>query len=282
MADLREALQVMAENGAKTSLRIGLASARNAATLDERLQIANRMIDEAGSQDVAIVCFPETYLPGLRGQDFDVPEHDQQIQRAALANVQAAAKRNNVAVIMGIEWESPLGRHNTTAVIGRDGSFEGFQTKNQLPLEEAPYYVPDGRRKLFEIDGVPFGITICHEGWRYPEATRWAATRGAKIVFHPQLTGSDNSGPTLKRWGDPEAPYYEKAMVMRANENQIYFASVNNAFRYQESATSLIGPEGDCLAYAPYGEEFLLVHDVDLTQPTGLYASRFDPSQYPA
>ena len=36
-----------------------------------------------------------------------------------------------------------------------------------------------------------FGVAICHEGWRYPETVRWAASRGARIVFHPQHTGSD-------------------------------------------------------------------------------------------
>jgi predicted amidohydrolase len=262
-------------------LRIGLASARNAASMDERLEIVERFLDEAGAADVAIVCFPEAYLPGLRGMDFAVPPVDQQRQAAALERVRVAAKRNHVAVVIGMEWESELGLHNGAFVISREGEIDGFQAKNQLPLEEAPYYVADGKRQLFEIDGVPFGITICHEGWRYPEATRWAAVRGAKIVFHPHLTGSDIAGPVFERWGDPAAPYYEKAMILRACENQIFFASVNNQFRFQESATTVIGPEGDCLAYVPYGEEQLLVHDVDLTQPTGLYARRFDPMQYP-
>jgi predicted amidohydrolase len=248
--------------------------------MEERLDIVERFLDEAGANDVAIVCFPEAYLPGLRGMDFEVPPVDQQRQAAALERVRAAAKRNHVAVVIGMEWESEIGLHNGAFVISRDGQIDGYQAKNQLPLEEAPYYVADGKRQLFDVDGVPFGITICHEGWRYPEATRWAAVRGAKIVFHPHLTGSDLAGPTLERWGDPAAPYYEKAMILRACENQIYFASVNNQFQFQESATTLIGPEGDCLAYVPYGEERLLVYDVDLTQPTGLYARRFDPMQY--
>ena len=182
-----------------------------------------------------------------------------------------------------MEWNgTDLGPHNVAFVIGRDGTVLGYQAKNQIPLEEAPHYVPDGKRRLFEIDGVPFGITICHEGWRYPEATRWAAVRGAKVVFHPQLTGSDRTGVTIERWGDQDSPYYEKAMTMRGIENTVYFASVNNALKYQDSATSLIGPDGDCVAYVPYGEERLLVQDLDLIQATGLIARRYDPAQYPA
>jgi N-carbamoylputrescine amidase len=263
------------------TLRIGLAAARNAPSVEERLQTVGRLLDEAGGQGVAIVCFPETYIPGLRGLDFLVPAHDQRRQEAALEDVRAAAERTRVAVVLGMEWESALGLHNVAFVISREGRVVGYQAKNQIPLEEEPFYVPDGRRRLFEVDGVPFGITICHEGWRYPEAVRWSATRGARLVFHPQLTGSDLTGPTLERWGDPASPYYEKAMVARGVENTIYFASVNYAMRYQDSATSLIGPEGECLAHVPYGKEQLLVHDVDVSRATGFCARRYNPAFYP-
>jgi predicted amidohydrolase len=266
---------------ATTSLRIGLAAARNAPTVEERLKAVDRFLGEAAAQGVAIVCFPETYIPGLRGQDFPVPPHDQRRQQAALEEVGVAARRHGVAVVVGMEWESALGLHNVAFVISREGAIEGYQTKNQIPLEEEPFYVPDGRRRLFEVDGVPFGITICHEGWRYPEAVRWSAARGARLVFHPQLTGSDRTGPTIERWGDPGSPYYEKAMVARGVENTIYFASVNYAFRYQDSATTLIGPDGEHLAHVPYGEERLLVHDVDLSRATGLCARRYNPAFYP-
>lgn len=94
------------------------------------------------------------------------------------------------------------------------------------------------------------------------------------------MSGTDLAGVTPRHWGDPEAPYYEKAMLCRAVENEIYFASVNNAVRYQESATCVVGPEGDLIASAPYGEETLLVVDLDLSQATGLYARRFNPDWY--
>jgi len=271
----------MAETNETSTLRIGLAAARNAPTVEERLDTLDQMLGEAAEQGVAIVCFPETYIPGLRGMDFPVPPPDQQRQQDALEAIQASAQRHNVAVVVGMEWESALGLHNVAFVIGRDGTIEGYQPKNQIPVEEAPYYVPEGTRRLFEIDGVPFGITICHEGWRYPESVRWSAVRGAKLIFHPQLTGSDQTGPTLTRWGDSESPYYEKAMIARAVENTVYFASVNYAMRYQESATTLLDPDGNCLAHVPYGQEQLLVYDIDLTLATGFIAHRYNPAFYP-
>lgn len=263
-------------------LRIGLAAARNAPTIEERLATADRFVADAAAQSVAIVCFPEAFIPGLRGEDFPVPPPDQCRQEAALDAIRAAARRHGVAVVMGMEWATAAGLHNVAFVISHDGTVQGYQSKNQLAPQEEPFYVPDGQRRLFEIDGVPFGIAICHEGWRYPESVRWAAVRGAKLVFHPHFTGSGRAGLTIRRWGDPGSPYYEKAMIARAVENSIYFASVNNALRFQESATSLIGPDGDLLAHVPYGEERLLVCDLDLSRATGLYARRFNPALYPS
>ena len=263
-------------------LGIGLAAVRNAPSIDERLATVDRVLGEAAAREVAVVCFPETYLPGLRGLDFPVPPPDQRRQVEALESVRAAARVHRVATVIGMEWESPAGLHNVAFVVSRAGEVVGYQAKNQIPPEEEAFYVPDGRRRLFEVDGVPFGITICHEGWRYPEGVRWAATRGAQLVFHPQLTGSDRAGVSIDRWGDPDSPYYEKAMVARGIENTIFFASVNYAMRYQDSATTVIGPDGDCLAHVPYGHEHLLVHDLDLSRATGLSARRFNPAFYPS
>lgn len=263
------------------SIRIGLASVPNPHGLDSRMALVDEYVRRAAEQQVAIVCFPECFLPGLRGMDFDVLAYDHAVQVRTLASVQEIARDTGVAIIMGMEWQAENGQLNTAAVISRDGSLQGFQTKNQIPVEEEAYYVPGATRQLFTVDGVPFGITICHEGWRFPESVRWPAAMGARIVFHPHMTGSDTSGPTLTRWGDPDAPYYEKAMLCRSIESTVYFASVNNALRFQESATSLIDPEGFLIAHQPYGEPGLLVQDLDLTRATGFIAKRFNASTYP-
>lgn len=262
------------------SLRIGLAAVRNCPTVEARLATIDRMLDEAARTSVAIVCFPETYIPGLRGLDFEVPPPDQDRQQRALDRICSAARSHEVAVIVGMEWEIEGGLYNVAFVIDRDGEIQGMQTKNQIAPSEEPFYVPGRKRRLFDIDGVRFGVTICHEGWRFPESVRWAAERGAKVVFHPQLTGSDLSGPTLSRWGDSSAPYYEKAMVARAVENTVYFASANYAMTYQESATTIVDPEGEVVAWVPYGEEQLLVCELDLELATGFYAHRLNREQY--
>jgi len=63
-------------------------------------------------------------------------------------------------------------------------------------------------------------------------------------------------------------------------ENTIYFASVNYALRFQESATSLIAPSGHCQAYLPYGQEGVLVQAIKVEEATGLLAARYAPERY--
>lgn len=259
---------------------VALASPTVAPTLDEGIARMDRLIAEAASRNASIVCFPEAYLPGLRGQDFEVPYYGPAEQSRAEEAIRAAARRHGVVTIAGIERIVPEGRQVAALVVDRDGRILGWQTKNQLDPSEDGFYVPGHSRRVFQAGGVRFGVAICHEGWRYPETVRWAARRGAKIVFHPQHTGSHRAGVRRECWGEPGAPYYEKAMAMRSIENGIYFASVNYALPFPESATSLIAPTGECRAHLPYGMEGVLVEEIDLAEASGILAARFAPERY--
>jgi len=259
---------------------IALASPRVATSLDDGLDKIRQLISDASSQKAEIVCFPEAYLPGLRGQDFEVFPFDPSQQERAVQTVAQWSKMYSIATILGIERITEAGRQIAAFVIDAHGQVQGYQTKNQIDPSEDQSYIPGNTRRIFEINGVKFGIAICHEGWRYPETVRWAAVRGAKIVFHPQHTGYEQKGVRLTKWGDIDNPYYEKAMMMRSRENTIYFASVNYALNFQESATSLIAPSGECQAYLPYGQEGVLVQSINVEEATGLLASRYAPERY--
>lgn len=265
----------------RTTLTVALASPRPAVSLEDGLERVRRLQTEAAGRGARVVCFPEAYLPGLRGQDFEVPPFDRKDQERALAAVAGWARELAIVTILGMENVTDAGKQIAAFVLDARGEVQGFQTKNQLDPTEDPRYVPGETRRLFVVDGVPFGIAICHEGFRYPETVRWAAARGAKIVFHPHMTGSDRGGVRLTSWGSAEAPYYEKAMRMRALENTVWFASVNYATRFPESGTALIDPSGEMHSYLPYGEEGVFVAEIDLAAATGLLARRYAPERYP-
>ncbi len=266
--------------GASSRCVLALAAPRVATSLDDGIARFDALMAEAATRGAQIVCFPEAYLPGLRGQDFDVLPFDRADQERALHEVGAAARKHGIAAILGMERLADEGRQIAAWVFDAQGQLLGFQTKNQIAPSEDPFYVPGTQRQVFDVAGLRFGIAICHEGWRYPETVRWAALRGAQVVFHPHHTGSDRAGLSLSEWGSVRAPYYERAMMMRSIENTIYFASVNYALRYQESATCVIAPSGECQAFLPYGEEGVLVAEIDLSAATGLIAQRYAPERY--
>ena len=261
-------------------LRIGLASPRPATSREDGLATIERFLAEGARREAVIVCFPETYLPGYRGLGFVTPPPDQPAQERALQAVCDLAHEYQVAVIMPMEWVSPNGLLNLAFVVNADGTIQGSQTKNQVAPEEEPTYVPGKKRHLFTVDGVPFGIIICHEGWRYPETVRWAARRGARVVFHPNLSGSDHEESVTRFFGEPVPPFFENALIARAMENATYVASVNFALRYPETATCVVGPNGQLVDHLAYGEEGLLVTDLALEEATGLYARRYAPKRY--
>ena len=119
-----------------------------------------------------------------------------------------------------------------------------------------------------------FGVAICHEGWRYPETVRWPARHGAQVVFHPHFHEAEPGSYRPTRFADPANSFHEKAALCRAAENSIWFATVNYASDGSPTTSAIARPDGTVLAFQPYGEEGVLVADLDLAAATGLLAAR--------
>ncbi len=258
--------------------RIALANLRIPSSPDDSVASARDAIAQAAEARADIICFPECFVPGYRipAQPVDAAF----LERAWAAIAETAAKAG-VAVVLGTERVSDGGRFITALVINRDGTIAGFQDKVQLdPSEEVSYAAGSGRR-IFQAGDLTFGVVICHEGWRYPETVRWAARRGAQVVFHPHF---DMDAPNGFKPGfaDPSNTFHEKAMLCRAAENSIYFASVNCAGAGAATTSAVTRPDGTLLAHQPYGKEGLLIVDLDLAAATRLLATRCKIQEYSA
>lgn len=261
-------------------MKLALASPTFSSSIDGCLLQLEKLVKDAVHQQAEIICFPETYIPGYPTTEFKTEKSTKENMQYALQKACAIAKENSIAIILPMDWFIDEGKLNVAFVIDKNGEVLGYQSKNQLDPTEDNIWIAGTERKIFEVNGVKFGITICHEGFRYPESVRWAARNGAAIVFHPHFTGSNVSGIELNEWGNKNNPYYEKAIMMRAIENTIYFASINYATKFQESATSLIAPDGKCIAYQKYGEAGIIVADIDASIATGFLAKRFKAELY--
>lgn len=261
-------------------MKIAIASPPFPKSINDALHWMQILVQEASQEQAKIVCFPESYLPGYPGMGYPEEDRSAASLQAALNKVCSIAAENRIAIIVPMDWHEPEGLLNVAFVVSSAGEVLGYQSKNQLDPSEDNIWTPGTRRKIFDVDGLKFGITICHEGFRYPESVRWAAQNGATVVFHPHFTGSNTNGIELKEWGNKNNPYYEKAIMMRALENTIYFASSNYASRFPESASAIIAPDGTCIAHETYGRIGIILADLDLESATGLLAKRFKNHLY--
>lgn len=257
-----------------STVRIALANIQYPATPEESISLVEDSITEASRRYVDLVCFPECYVPGYRVPGKQVPAPDPAFLERAWSRIAASAGAANVAVILGTERIVENALLITALVINRDGTIAGFQDKVQIDPSEEGIYSPGSDRRIFQSGPLTFGIAICHEGWRYPETVRWAASRGAQIVFHPHFHEAEPGSYRPSSFADPANSFHEKAALCRAAENTCFFATVNCASAGSPTTSAVVSPEGMLLSYQPYGKPGLLVADIDLAEATRLLAAR--------
>ena len=257
-----------------TTIRIALANIRYAATPDESVELAKQAIAQASNDGAGIVCFPECFVPGYRGLGKVPPPPDPAFLERGWSTVAAAAAKVKIGVVLGTERIVNHALLATALVINPDGAIAGFQDKVQIDPSEEGTYAHGSGRSVFQIGTLKFGVVICHEGWRYPETVRWAARRGAQVVFHPHFHAAEPGSYVPSNFADPANSFHEKAMLCRAAENTCYFAAVNYASAGAPTTSAVVRPDGTLLSYQPYGKEGLLIADIDLAAATGLLAAR--------
>jgi predicted amidohydrolase len=257
--------------------RIALANLAFPSSREQSVALATAAVDSAAATGAGVVCFPECFVPGYRAIGKGVLAPDAEFLEGAWRTIGDRAARAGITVVLGTERVVEGLPVATALVIHRDGTRAGFQDKVQLDPSEEGVYAPGHERRIFQSGALIFGVVICHEGWRYPETVRWAARRGAHVVFHPQFHEAEPSSYRPTVYGDPANSFHEKATLCRAAENTCYFATVNFASPGSPTTSAVIRPDGTLLGYQPYGEEGVLVADLDLDTATGLLAARYKP-----
>lgn len=255
-------------------VRVALANLEYPRSPEDSVARSVDAIRDASAAGAQIVCFPECYVPGYRTAARQAPPPDQQFLDSAWRQLADAAARARIAVVMGTERITDRGLLISTLVVSTDGTVAGFQDKRQIdPSEEGIYSIGDGSR-VFQAGRLTFGISICHEGWRYPETARWAAKHGAQLVFLPHFHEAEPGGFRPSTFADPHNTFHEKAALCRAAENTIFVAMVNYACDGSPSTSAFIRPDGTVISYQPYGKPGLLLADLNLDEATRLLALR--------
>lgn len=256
------------------TVRLALANLPFPPTPEASIDHAVEAIAAAGRSAALVVCFPENYIPGYRTADRGLSPPDTAFLERAWQRAAAAAAAARVTVVLGTERVVD-GRHRiSTLVVAADGQIAGFHDKLQLDPSEEANWLAGQERHVYTAGPLTFGLAICHEGWRYPETVRWAARRGAQVVFLPHFHEADATSYRPTTFADPANSFHEKALLCRAAENTVWIGAVNYASAGSPTTSTVVRPDGTLFAYQPYGAAGLLLADVDLDEATGLLASR--------
>ena len=255
-------------------VRIALANIPYARSPDDSVSRAEGAIADAARESAAIVCFPESYIPGYRGETLIKPPADPAFLERAWDRIAKATANAKITVGLGPERQVKGKARISVLVINPDGTRAGWQDKVQLDPSEEADFEAGTERHVFEAGALKFGFSICHEGFRYPETVRRCAMRGAHIVFHPHYHWAEGDSYRPTSFADPKNTFHEKSVLCRAAENTVYVASVNYASEGSGTTSVVVNPDGTVLTWQPYGKEGLLLADIDTDKATGLLARR--------
>ena len=257
-----------------STVRVALANLPFPASPEGAVDPACAATAQAAGAGAGLICFPECFVPGYRALGAPVPPAEPAWLAAAHQRVAVAAGHAGVAVVLGTERFVDDRLRITALVVGSDGVVLGWQDKVQLDPSEDALYQPGTGRGVFTVGELTFGVAICHEGFRYPETVRDLVRQGAQLVLHPHYSEPEPGSFRPTTYADPRNSFHEVAALCRAAENSCWYATVNCAVPGAPTTSAFVRPDGSLLAWQPYGEDGLLIADLDPQQATRALALR--------
>jgi len=228
-------------------------------------------IEDAGKQGVQILCFQEVFT-----QPYFCPSQDRKWYAAAecipeghtTCLMQEYAKKYKMVIVVPIyEEEMPGVYYNTAAVIDADGSFLGKYRKTHIPHVDPGFYEKFFFKPgnlgypVFDTAYVKLGVYICYDR-HFPEGWRALALNGAEYIVNPSATVA---GLSKYLW--------ELEQPASAAANGVFIGAINRIGKEEPWAEEMgefygssyiVNPRGTIEAQASYGEDELLVHEIDL------------------
>ena len=162
-----------------------------------------KQIDEAVSEGVQIVCFPELSVTGYTCADLFFMQQLQENALHALEDICNHTRGKSIIAIVGAPLQSDNNLYNC-AIVMTDGDVVGVVPKINLP-NTAEFYekrwftsgrdclpkielwadeVPFGRDLLFLTRDYSFGVELCEDLWSPLPPSTQLAIQGAELIFN--------------------------------------------------------------------------------------------------
>jgi NAD+ synthase (glutamine-hydrolysing) len=214
-------------------------------------------IAAAREQGAALVVFPELTISGYPPEDLLLKTSFLDDAGAALEEL-ASQTRGIVALVGFPERADDV--YNAAAVLA-DGEVAAVYRKMYLPnygvFDEQRYFQAGSEAGIFELNGVPIGLSICEDIWEPGPPAMTEALAGAQVIVN--LSAS----PYRKGYGHAR----EQMLRQRAIDNLTAIVFVNTVGGQDELVfdghSLAMDQEGRILARCPQFEESLTLCTID-------------------
>lgn len=240
-----------------TNLKVASVQMPITGNIRENLEYMKNAVTEAKQENTRVVVFPETALSGFFEKDIEVLNWNE--LNKAMDDVANLARQNNIYIIYGTATKSPYEKpYNSALVINPEGKC--IETYHKTFPEK--YFEPGEKLALFEIDGIPATLIICHDS-RYPELVRTPVMAGARMCFYISYEVNNPGNARRKKEG------YLVQSVARAAENQIWYIQANGVGPSGGESLSLgnsviVNNYGEVVAQAPEMKPKIIYAEVDI------------------
>ncbi|QPC86635.1 hydrolase [Mesorhizobium sp. NBSH29] len=229
-----------------------------------RIESAAREAAEAGS---SLLVTPELGVTSYGGGR-DILDLAEPVDGPIVARLGEIAQQSGVAIVAGFAEKAGGTVYNSSVYTDGIAKPSVYRKSHLYGAYERDLFMPGPPSTcLFVHHGMTLGMLICYDV-EFPENVRRLAVAGADMILVPTATPMGSSGTFIA----------EKMIAVRAFENQIFIAYVNNTGRdrgFDYAGRSVIAaPDGGVLASAGVSEE-LLTADIALDAYAG---SRFENS----
>src|SRR5688572_29473041 len=221
---------------------------------------ARKIADNIGTardQGAALVVFPELTISGYPPEDLLLKTSF--LDRVGEALQELAAQTHGIVALVGFP-ERADDVYNSVAVLA-DGEVAAVYRKMYLPnygvFDEQRYFQSGSEAGIFELNGIPIGVSICEDIWEPGPPAMTEALAGAQVIVN--LSAS----PYRAGYGRAR----ERMLVQRAVDNLAAVVFVNTVGGQDELVfdghSLAIDQDGRVLARCPQFEECLTLCTID-------------------
>ena len=272
------------------NVKVAAIQMRCAATVEENLQQAEKLVREAAAAGAKLILLPE-----LWERPYFCQERRYEYYEYALPTEENLAVQMGMRLAKELDIVLPISfferdvnqLYNSIACIDADGTNLGVYRKTHIPddhyYQEKFYFTPgDTGFKVWDTKYARIGVGICWDQW-FPETARGMAVQGAEILFYPTAIGSE---PILEV---DSMPHWRRCMqghsacniipVVAANRIGEEKVTPSEANGYQESSLVFYGSSfvtdatGEIVTQASRDKEEIVYGESDLDADADLRVS---------